>query len=720
MPSVARRRPCEVSNLPREILDSPRAVVWNYETRAGKPTKVPYRADQPSIRAKVNEPRTWNPFSMALAAVEDQRADGPGVVLGDRLVGVDIDHCIDPATGEITESALTIVRELDSYTERSPSGTGLHILVKGDLPVGGRRINGVEMYADERYFTVTGAHLAGTPTEVHERTDALTRLHARLFATRPASPVAERPDVRVAVALDDEELLDRARNARNGGRFRALWEGDLSEYGGDESAADLALCNTLAFWTGCNAVQMDRLFQHSGLMREKWNSRRGNRTYGARTIERAIADCTQTYAPSAPEITIIESSAATAGDASDSREGRPVLGSEALVGLFGDLIHTLAPATEADPVALLGHALPMLGNMVGRGPHTRVGADAHYTNMNVLIVGPSSVGRKGMALAEARAVLGRVDPEWDQTRVSMGGLSTGEGLISWVRDAAGEEDCGVADKRLAQVETEFARVLRVARREGNTVSAVIRQAWDLGQLRVLTRTQPLTATDAHISILGHITPHELRAELKTADMANGFINRFVLLLVERHQCLPEGGEVDADQRDALVEEFQRVVAFAREVGPLTRTEAAREQWHAVYPDLTRERPGLVGAICHRAPAHVLRMACLYALAGRSSQIRVEDQAAALALWRYAEASTRQIFGARTGRRLSDYLLRQLNEEPNGLTRAEIYDRLGRNRDRDEISEALEHLREHGAADYVKEAAQAGKGRPTERWSAIKR
>jgi hypothetical protein len=131
----------------------------------------------------------------------------------------------------------------------------------------------------------------------------------------------------------------------------------------------------------------------------------------------------------------------------------------------------------------------------------------------------------------------------------------------------------------------------------------------------------------------------------------------------------------------------------------------------------RERPGLIGAICTRATAHVLRLSVLYALAGRSTQIRLCDQQAALALWQYADASATRVFGQRIGQRLSDFLLALLRDEPAGLTRAQIYDALGRNRHRDEIDEALQLLKDYGVAHDVKSPNPAGKGRPICRWFA---
>jgi putative DNA primase/helicase len=290
-----------------------RWVIWNLEARNGKPTKVPYQAICPSTRASSTDPTTWSDFDRAHVAVEDGKADGFGFVLGDGYVGVDLDVCRDPQTGAMTVETQAIIDALSSYTEISPSGTGLHILLRASLPPGGRRKGHVEIYADGRYFTVTGEHLEGTPTTIEARSTELAALHGRLFGTdgnghRPAPcPVA-------SVADDDAVLLERARGASNGAKFSALWAGDTTAYP-SPSEADLALCRLLAFWTHGDQGRIDRLVRSSGLFRQKWDERRGTQTYGELTIDKAIAGCREFYTGAGPA-TIVTLNDPTAGWAS--------------------------------------------------------------------------------------------------------------------------------------------------------------------------------------------------------------------------------------------------------------------------------------------------------------------------------------------------------------------------------------------------------------------
>ena len=275
-----------VDQLPLEIRESTRAVVWRFVIRDGKPTKPPFRVRRPHEPAAVDDSSTWATLAEALAVVRAGKADGVGIILGDGLVGVDLDHCRDPDTGAITLEALAIVRALASYAEVSPSGTGLHILAHGTLPAGRRRNGKIEMYAEARYFTITGMHVAGTPMALEERTAALATVHAQVFGTS-ARPLPE-PRFREPSSLDDTALIERAHAARNGAKFAALWRGDWSGYP-SQSEADQALANLLGYWTDGDAARVDRLFRRSRLMRSKWDERRGERTYGERTIATAIA-----------------------------------------------------------------------------------------------------------------------------------------------------------------------------------------------------------------------------------------------------------------------------------------------------------------------------------------------------------------------------------------------------------------------------------------------
>ena len=228
---------------------------------------------------------------------------------------------------------------------------------------------------------------------------------------------------------------------------------------------------------------------------------------------------------------------------------KPELRPEALYGLAGEIVTAIGPTAEADAVAVLTNVLASFGNVIGPTPYARVEETQHHLNLFVVEVGDTSKGRKGTAWSTPRKMFRDVDCDWADKRIT-GGLSSGEGLVYNVRDprtqtkpiredgkTVGYEDVlvdkGEDDKRLLLVEEEFSQALKVMSREGNILSPIIRQAWDHGNLRSLTKNDPNRATGAHISIIAHITRGELLRHLGETEQTNGFANRFCWLLVAR-------------------------------------------------------------------------------------------------------------------------------------------------------------------------------------------
>lgn len=411
----------------------------------------------------------------------------------------------------------------------------------------------------------------------------------------------------------------------------------------------------------------------------------------------------------------------------------PTLPPEALHGLPGEVVRTLDPHTEADPAAILFQTLVAFGNVLGRSAHFRVEADEHPGNLFAVLVGDSAKGRKGTSWSHIKRLFRSVDETWVLNRVVQG-LSSGEGLKYHVRDPRVEKqaikekgrvvgyqevevDAGEPDKRLLVIEAEFASVLRVLQREGNTLSAVIRCAWDDGNLRTLTKSDPTVATGAHVSIIGHCTAQETLRYLDSTEAGNGFANRYLWVCGRRSKELPEGGELHKVDLGPLLRRLGEAVDFAGQVGELRRDDAARAVWRAVYSDLSAGRPGLYGAATARAEAQVVRLSLLYALADRSALIREEHLLAALAAWSYCDASARYIFGTATGDRVADRIETELGARPEGLTRKDLHSLFGRHESAERISGALSLLRDAGRVRA--EAVQTG-GRPAERWFSCRR
>lgn len=269
-------------------------LCWATGRRNGKTTKIPKNPNTGGP-GRADEPQTWASYEAAKEA-SDQHGWGLGFVFtdDDPLIGIDLDHMRDPETGEVDDRAEDIITELDSFTEISPSGEGFHIIARGDMPSGRKRHDDVEMYADGRFFTVTGNKVPGTPSEAKRRDGPLRVVHERYLARDDET--TETPDRTPDIDLDENELLKKAKNASNGDQFEALWNGHTRGYD-SHSEADLALCSYLAFWTGGDAQQMDELFRQSGLYRDKWDQQHSSsgQTYGEMTIEQAIRTSTSFY-----------------------------------------------------------------------------------------------------------------------------------------------------------------------------------------------------------------------------------------------------------------------------------------------------------------------------------------------------------------------------------------------------------------------------------------
>ncbi len=381
-------------------------------------------------------------------------------------------------------------------------------------------------------------------------------------------------------------------------------------------------------------------------------------------------------------------------------------------GLAGEITGTIAPQTEADPVAILSQLLVAFGAAVGRGAYFQVEATSHYPNEFLVLIGDSARSRKGSSWDHVHRLNTAADPTI--TARILTGLSSGEGLIWAVRDST-SQDPGVSDRRLLVIESEFAAVLKNVNRETSTLSPTLRCAWDSRPLAILTRTAPARATDAHISVIGHITATELRHHVNPVELANGLLNRFLLLGCRRVRLLPEGGHPDPLQGTGLNRRLQATLTTAQRAGQLQLSTPARRAWADAYQQLADPQPGIAGAIAARAEAHTIRLALIYALLDNAPQIQPAHLTAALALWRYAQRSAAWALEQSA----SDPLARQIHAAlthvaPGGLTRTQLRDLLHRNPSTTQLDHALATLANDGKITSQRVLTA---GRPAQLYSA---
>jgi len=326
----------DVDAVPETLREREQWIAWRYKWDGDRDewTKVPVDVNGGGF-AKSTDPSTWTTFGATVAYHEDSgsKTDGIGFVFADSgtVAGIDLDDCRDPDTGDLEAWADDLLDDVETFAEISPSGTGLHLYGLGFVPDGGNRGDvpdapgHVEMYDSGRFFTVTGARVDGTPATVEQVNDGIDAVHAEYI--RDDEPDADTPEAAgdggtaaasggatVGAGVDtsdstgggsdltDAELIERATNAENGDKFRQLWNGRATGYP-SRSEADLALCGLLAFWTGGDRSRIDDLFRDSGLYRDKWDEDRGTKTYGERTIDKALSGTTEHYEPPGDENT---------------------------------------------------------------------------------------------------------------------------------------------------------------------------------------------------------------------------------------------------------------------------------------------------------------------------------------------------------------------------------------------------------------------------------
>ncbi len=418
--------------------------------------------------------------------------------------------------------------------------------------------------------------------------------------------------------------------------------------------------------------------------------------------DRKLKKAVDVYSESADRVTRAEVDGnGRASATSPTHDPWPVMAEEALHGLAGEFVKAVEPFSEADPVGILLHVLAGASCLIGSGPQFRVEHAPHFARVNILFVGRTAGGRKGTALSTPRHVFSQIDEAWVKNRVKSG-LSSGEGLIFQVRDPRYEKrpireagkrtgeilgyedvliDPGEEDKRLLIIEQEFASTLKLLGREGNILSGIIRNAFDDGNLSPLTKKDPIKATDAHISIIGHATRDELLRYLTASERGNGFANRFLFTLVRRSKCISSGKGVPPEILEPYIPRFSLCLDKARLRGTMSRDMEAEQLWGAIYPKLGEEVPGLTGAILARAEAQVLRLSMIYSLLdekeadSKNPAIRPPHLLAALAVWDYCKASVQWIFGDAIGDPVADRLLREIKAGPK--TDTELYEGMGK-------------------------------------------
>ncbi len=404
-----------------------------------------------------------------------------------------------------------------------------------------------------------------------------------------------------------------------------------------------------------------------------------------------------------------------------SPDARWTLPALALHGIAGEIVREIEPKTEAHPAALLVTFLTAAGNILGRSCGIFAGNSMHHPRLFTAIIGATSKGRKGTSWQAMLPILRAADEDWSQRRIQHA-LASGEGLISAVRDPApdDEDDLGEPDKRLLVFDEELGRTLGLFKKADGTLSAILRSAYDGNTLSNPTKNKKQTATEPHISIVGHITREELTKSLQETEVFNGLINRYLWVLTKRTRCLPETPPIDPDFAAATSARLCEIIEWARVGRTLTRSPEAASQWDSDYVELSdygEKRAGVYAAVTGRAEAHVTRLSLLYAILDCSPRIELCHHLAAMALWEYCDRGARWIFcHGETGNPDADKILTALKLNPEGMSRTQISGEVfKRNASAAVIETALNLLESQGRA--IPKLIET-EGKSTEIWKAL--
>jgi hypothetical protein len=393
------------------------------------------------------------------------------------------------------------------------------------------------------------------------------------------------------------------------------------------------------------------------------------------------------------------------------------LSDAALYGLTGDVVRAIAPHTEADSAAVAFTFLTVAGFLIGRNPVYRIGSVRHSPALFVVLVGDTARARKGTSWHDVAQIWERIDPDL-HTRIA-GGFQSGEAIVARVRDADPDDgaDDAPRDRRLLVHEGEFARILKVGDRDGSILTELIRDAWDGKPLQIRTKSQTMTATGAHIAMLGHVTRDELARTLSETNRVNGFGNRILFVSVSRSKLLADVEPVPEHILDDLAGRLRRAVLAPP--ATIRKSPAAKRWWKPRYEaQQLDDPPGLIGHQVARDTDHIQRMAIIYAVLDGSPAVEVVHLEAAFEMYRYARDSVPLVFGRSAGDAVADRLRSRIAAAGrDGLSLSEQRDVFSRNVTADRLAEVRRPMLESGE---LEEFEVRTKGRPQIRHRMVDR
>jgi Protein of unknown function (DUF3987) len=681
--------------LPQQLKDKPNWVRWKIASVNGKLTKVPYRMD--GTKAASTRSEDWTDYKTVVtgATINEKGGIGRVVQKEERLVGIDLDGCRDPETGLLAQWAEDLSECVNSYCEVTPSQTGIRIWVRGTLPEGDRVFNldpavgfgskvKIEIFTDARYFTVTGQSIFHADLWERDLTEAYELIHA----IRRKHPAPKKTKTSTATAANSAEIAVQIEKLGQfeTSKYDIFMKGTITShepfvidngYGRipypSQSEADFAFATVLAYHHRGDREKMSADFRQSPMYREKWD-RLEEPTFDKILASIKFDDSAPAPAPLAavPERVITQAEI----DASIDEEfpvyplgeqSGPLWDDSWMYGIAGDIVRKAGKHCEAHPAGMYLDLIVSLGNIMGRHAYFKVGASKHFTNEFMIRVGNTSTARKGTGRDAINEPLKIIDSNWYADRV-MSGFGSGEAIVGLIADPMQQSvrdtksslgfknivKPGVQDKRLFIREGEAASIFQLASKKESRADIILRDGWDGLPLKNIVKgktdgiNNSAMCMEPHLSISGDTTRDELKRRMPDGADQNGFGNRFLFAFVYRTKLCPNGGP-ELDWTNEVVQ-LHKTLQFARSVGYVPLTGAARKMWHKMYVEIENEvgeLPALPQAMCARGVAHVRRLALIFALLDMKDVVDSAHLQAAKKLWDYCMDSARFIFAGET-------------------------------------------------------------------------
>lgn len=565
--------------IPKELRTLPQWVCWKFEEKEGKPTKIPINA-RTGGRAKTNTPSTWTTgltaYTYYLHRNNGDGIQGIGFVVSanDSYVGIDLDHCRNPESGEIQQWAEDIIKRLNSYSEISPSRTGVRIFIRGKMPGVGKKKGDFEIYDQGRFLTCTGDHIDGTPLIIEYRQDEITEIHREIFGQekKPEStPTLNRP----SLSLSDDEIITKARGARNGELFTRLYGGDYSGYP-SHSEADLALISLLAFYVQDSST-LGRLFRSSGLIRDKWDRSVGQgKTYGQATIEKALSGIRETY--QGPQVRVESKETPKPGP-----EPVPIPGGglgfplEIMEGVAGEFARIYSSVLEVPEHFFFMSFLTCLGIILSDRIKLNTELETQ-SRLYMLLLGESADDRKSTAISKTIGFFCGVIAEFPVCW----GVGSAEGL----QKRMGGENANEAKKLLLCFD-EFKSFVSKCKIEASVLLPCINTLFESNRYESQTKKTDIRLENAHLSILAASTIQTYERTWDSSFTDIGFNNRLFLVpgSGQKKYSFPE--KIAESEKSRLKGWLVSVLRQFKEQPELSITAEARALYDSWYMELER-------------------------------------------------------------------------------------------------------------------------------------